>query len=334
MSDPGQGIAVLVNANAKRGGRRVAAEIGRALKGANVRLTRTPEEIDEWLRILPEPRCILSAGGDGTAMALLTALRRVKKSGAPFPTVGLLKLGTGNGWARATGAMKLGETLRLLADRSGPLPTRDFGIVDVEGQLCPFAGSGWDGMILNDYKEQLKETKAATFLTKSVYGYLLSIVTRTVPKTVMQSRPTMVVENLGDDAYTIDREGNLVLLPDVKRGTVLYEGTFGVTGFATTADYGGGFRAFPFAERLPGYGNFRVYDGHPLRALSMIRELWFGRHPMPGMSDWFTTGIRMTFGRRVPLQIGGDAVGERRVVEYRLADEKVPLLDWRRLRDG
>ncbi len=332
MSDPGRGIAVLVNANAKRGGRRVAAEIGRALKGANVRLTRTPEEIDQWLRILPDPRCILSAGGDGTAMALLTALRRKNPSG-PFPTVGLLRLGTGNGWARATGALKLGETLRLLAESPGAFPTRDFGVVDVEGQLCPFAGSGWDGMILNDYKDQLKEAKGATLLTKSIYGYLTAIVTRTVPKAVVQKRPSMVVENLGDEVFTIDPAGNLVQLPGAKKGTVLYEGTFGVTGFATTAEFGYGFRAFPFAERLPGFGNFRVYDGHPLRALSSIRPLWFGRHPMPGMSDWFTTGIRMTFNRPVPFQIGGDAVGERRVVEYRLADMKVPLLDWRRLRD-
>jgi hypothetical protein len=49
---PGAGLAILVNANAKRGGRRVAVQIGKALPGANVRLTRTQGEIDAWLRSL------------------------------------------------------------------------------------------------------------------------------------------------------------------------------------------------------------------------------------------------------------------------------------------
>src|SRR5208282_1328691 len=103
VSLPGEGFGILVNANAKRGGRRVAAQIARALPGANVRLTRTPEEVDAWLRGLPSTtRAILPAGGDGTAVALVNALARVFE-GRPFPRVGILPLGTGNAWAHATG---------------------------------------------------------------------------------------------------------------------------------------------------------------------------------------------------------------------------------------
>ncbi|HXN33889.1 MAG TPA: hypothetical protein VN894_18595, partial [Polyangiaceae bacterium] len=50
----GSGLAVLVNANAKRGGRRLAVQIARALPGARVRLTKTAGEIDAWLRTLPK----------------------------------------------------------------------------------------------------------------------------------------------------------------------------------------------------------------------------------------------------------------------------------------
>src|SRR5262245_8083580 len=103
----GDGMHVLVNANAKRGGRRVAAQIARALPAATVRLTRAPEEIEGWLRTLPRSRCLLSAGGDGTAVALLNALDRVVPAGAAFPPVGALPLGTGNAWAHALGARKL-----------------------------------------------------------------------------------------------------------------------------------------------------------------------------------------------------------------------------------
>ena len=49
------------------------------------------------------------------------------------------------------------------------------------------------------------------------------------------------------------------------------------------------------------------------------------------MHDWFTTGVRMTFSRPVPLQIGGDAVGMRQSVDFRYAGRDVAMLDWRRM---
>ncbi len=52
---PGAGLGVLVNANAKRGGRRVAVQIAQRLSGSKVRLTKTIEEIESWLRILGRP---------------------------------------------------------------------------------------------------------------------------------------------------------------------------------------------------------------------------------------------------------------------------------------
>lgn len=104
---PGTGLAILVNANAKRGGRRVAVQIARALPGARVRLTKSEREIDAWLRLLPPMRAVLSAGGDGTAVALVNALARVTPPEEPLPTLGVLPLGTGNGWAHALGAPKL-----------------------------------------------------------------------------------------------------------------------------------------------------------------------------------------------------------------------------------
>ena len=139
----GDGLAILVNANAKRGGRRIAAQIGRFLPGARVRLTRTPEEVDAWLRTLRDPRCVLAAGGDGTAIALVNAMNRVKRADEAFPPLGILPLGTGNAWARSTGARKLDRALRLLTSVPLRIPTRRFGLVECEGTLTSFAGCGW-----------------------------------------------------------------------------------------------------------------------------------------------------------------------------------------------
>src|SRR5258708_8430259 len=117
---PGSGMAILVNPNAKRGGRRVAVQIARALPGASVRLTKSTQEIDAWLRMLPKPRTVLAAGGDGTAVALVNALARVTPEGEPFPTLGVLPLGTGNGCAHALRPPKLHPFLAPLPPPPGP----------------------------------------------------------------------------------------------------------------------------------------------------------------------------------------------------------------------
>ena len=328
----GAGLAVLVNANAKRGGRRVAAQIARALPGASVRLTRSAHEVDSWLSLLPPPRAVLAAGGDGTAVALINALSRVTPAGQAMPVVGILPLGTGNGWAHALGAPKLHHCLQLLgSNRHGPLPTRSCGLVDVEGTLAHFAGSGWDAMILHDYQRQLEVSKGPSkHLTKSVYGYLTAMLLRTTPRVALYGNPHVVIENLGDVVYALDGHGVPRLMTEARRGTVLYDGPVGTASCSTCPEFGYRFRAFPFAERMPGFMSVRAYDRGALDAVASIPLLWKGRHPLRGMNDWLATHIRMTFSRDVQVQIGGDAHGMRRTIEYRAYDKPVKLVDWRR----
>lgn len=338
----GAGLAILVNANAKRGGRRVAVQIAPVLGAASVRLTKKQGEIDDWLRHLMTQarrdgregplRCVLSAGGDGTAIALVNALDRVYPKDAPLPAVGILPLGTGNGWARALGAPKLDRCLRLLASAVDPLPVRAYNVFRVDGQLAHFAGCGYDAMILDDYKSQLIEGKGlATYFTKSVYGYLAATFTRTVPRVIVQGLPNVIIENLGDDAYTMSADGKLLRLHDAGHGAVLYDGPAGVASAGTTSEFGYGFKAFPFAQRVPGYMNLRVYDRGGAASVVNIPRLWKGQHPLPGMHDWFVTKARMTFSRPMALQIGGDAAGFRRTIEFEVSPRVLHLLDWRRL---
>lgn len=325
-------LAILVNANAKRGGRRVAAQIARALPGASVRLTRTAQEVDAWLRTLPAPWAVLAAGGDGTAVALVNALARVTPEGRPLPPLGLLPLGTGNGWAHSLGAPKLHRCLALLAGASGRLPSRQCGLVDVDGTLAHFAGTGWDAMILDDYKKQLEASKGpGRHISKSVYGYLSATLLRTLPRVAVYGNPHVIIENLGDAVFDLGPDGAPRRMEGVARGAVLYDGRVGITSVGTCPEFGYRFKAFPFAERMPGYLSVRAYGGGPFGALASIQGLWKGAHPMSGMHDWLVTHVRMTFSRPVPLQIGGDACGMRRTVEYRAAGRGVRMMDWRRL---
>ena len=328
----GTGLAIIVNANAKRGGRRVAAQIARALPGGRVRLTSTIDEITAWLRTLEAPRCVLAAGGDGSAIALVNALNRVTPAGVPFPPIGVLPLGTGNAWAHATGAKKLHAALRLLVRPPDELPTRRYGLVDCEGTLTHFAGSGWDAQILDDYKRQLATSKGPAYrVNKTAYGYVSATLFRTAPKTILFGRPHVILENLGDEVFTITADRKLLRLAGVKHGDVLYDGMSSVAAASTCPEFGYGFRAFPFAERMLGMINVRIYDRSAPAAVVSIPKLWRGQHPLLGMHDWFATAIRMTFSRPVPLQIGGDAVGMRQSIEFRYGGRGVAMLDWRRM---
>jgi diacylglycerol kinase family enzyme len=328
----GSGLAVLVNSNAKRGGRRVAVQIARILPGASVRLTKTTQEIDAWLRMLPRPRALLAAGGDGTAVALVNALARVMPGAEPLPPVGILPLGTGNGWAHALGAPKLHRCLELLAGASGPLPMRRCGLLEVEGTLAHFAGSGWDAMILEDYKRQLEASKGpGRRFSKSVYGYLSATLLRTAPKVALFGNPHLLIENMGDDVFVVDRDGKPRRLEGAGRGAVLYDAPAGAAAAGTCPEFGYGFKAFPFAERMPGFVSIRAYDRSAVGALASIPLLWKGAHPLGGMHDWLATHVRMTFSRPVSLQIGGDAHGMRRTIEFRAANRELKMVDWRRL---
>lgn len=334
----GVGIAVLVNANAKRGGRRVAVQIARELPAAQVRLTKSQGEVDAWLReILPrrQPLCFLAAGGDGTAISLVNALARVVPEG-PLPPVGFLKLGTGNAWANVVGAPKLSVSLDLLRTarkRGVGLPLRRFGLVDCNGTLSCFAGCGWDAQILNDYKDQLAASKGPPrFFAKSVYGYLTAMLFRTAPKTILFGRPHVIIENLGDEVYTMTADQKLLRLAEVGHGAVLYDGPASVAGAATIAEYGYHFKAFPHAERFLGMINVRIYDRTAGGAIGSIPRLWRGTYPLRGMHDWFAKSVRMTFSRPMPLEIGGDAVGLHRSIELSVSPREALVLDWRMLR--
>jgi diacylglycerol kinase family enzyme len=330
---PGEGLFILVNANAKRGGRRVAVQLTRALPGARVRLTKSISEVEGWLRTIlgnQAPRCVLSAGGDGSAVALLNALDRVVPEGEPFPKIGALPLGTGNAWAHALGARKLDGCVRALSRHEGSIPTRRYSLFRCDGQLTFFGGCGWDAQILDDYRQQVEHSPSSR-LAKSVWGYLSAMLTRTVPKVLLRGRPHVTIENLGDEVYTVDEGSRLRRIEGARRGTILYEGMASVAGAATCPEFGYGFKAYPFAERLLDRLNIRIYDRRALAAVVDIPKLWRGQHPMRGMQDWFASEVRMTFSRPVPLQIGGEAVGQRLTVEFKQSDRKVDALDWRML---
>lgn len=346
-------IAALVNVRARRGSEAVAQTLHHELPGARVCVSRSLEDAAEFAREIAEdpPELLLSAGGDGTAIALLNAMRalRSRESSRPAgsappsadeiadarrfaPALGVLPLGTGNGWAHVTGAHAWRRSLRELgsARRSGrPLKFRRFDLVETCGMLGHFAGTGWDAELIDDFhaqKEGLGVLPAS--MRKGLAGYLNGLVTRMVPRHLMRPRVEVEIENLGEDAMTIDAMGRPAKLRGGEHGKILYRGPTSVCAAGTSEEWGFGFRAFPFAGAVRGRICLRNYGKPAATALLASRRLWRGEHPLEGMSTWMVTRVRATFSRPVPFQIGGDRIGHRDVVEYGVAPLEVDLLDW------
>lgn len=327
-------IALVVNLNARRGSQRFAEFARSVLPNSRVIATRSVDEVERFVDELGSPRVILSGGGDGTACGILDALRHRNRE---FPTLGLVKLGTGNAWAIGTHAPSPRRAVKRLAralERGHTeLPTSDFSLVEVEGRLTPFAGAGWDAELLHDYKLQKQALpKSLQRFATGGLAYAVSIFSRTILRNVLhRERARVRLINLGEDALTFDPHGNVVRVPAGGVGACLYEGPYGVAGAGTTAELGFGFKALHFARRMPGRMHVRVYAATAAEATWHLPDLWRGTHPIPHSHDFLLTHCRMEFDREVPVEIGGDAIGLRKSLEYRIAPQIVPVLDWSKL---
>ncbi len=335
-SDNAMNIAVMVNLRARHSSERVGGMVQRFFPRARLALTRSLDEARTWIseQLRPNPPTLLLAGGgDGTITGLLNELR---EQGLSLPAIGVLPLGTGNAWARVTGAPKPSVALSHLAACGERLPPlRLFSLVRVENKVAPFAGTGWDAEMLQDFKDQLAKFPPGPLreVNAGLRGYLGAMFTRTIPRhTFGAGDPKVKVYNLGSPALTVDERGSVMPLPRGETGALLYEGPAGVAGAATTPEWGFGFKAFPFAQAVPHRLSVRVYGAGVLEATRNMFKLWRGQHPMPKMHDFFVERLRMDFDREVPFQMGGDVMGMRRSLEFSLAQESVQLVDWRQLR--
>src|SRR5262249_22308495 len=143
-------------------------------------------------------------------------------------------------------------------------------------------------------------------------GYLHGMFTRTIPRHVLQ-RDMVEVEltNTGSDALVIDRDGRAVPLLRRGAGQGVHRGPASVCAAGTSPEWGFGFRAFPFAGKVPRRFCMRAYAGGPIEATLRMRSLWRGAHPVDKMHTWLLDRCRATFSRPVPFQVGGDRLGHR-----------------------
>jgi diacylglycerol kinase family enzyme len=357
-------LVAVVNERARRGGASVARMFERELvsrlpgehrRGSSVVLTRSLDDLDRAAQALASdpPDLVIAAGGDGTAIGLLNAVRRAKQSQEAqrghvaelrsahtksLLNLAFMKLGTGNGWANASGAPDVRRSIEVLlrtVSRRERLPFRRFDLVEIEGLVAHFAGTGWDAELIDDFHAQKTDVSVLPpAVRRGLLGYLNGLVTRAVPRNLKLPRVEVSIENAGEAALGIDARGLPFEIPNTAPGSsnaLLYHGPVSVCAVGTSDQWGFGFKAFPFARAMPGRFNLRMFVGSTVSALSRVPLLWTGKHPLDGMLTWLLSACDASFSRQVPFQIGGDLLGHRDKIRYGLAAEKVDVLDFHEL---
>lgn len=314
-------VAIILNKNAKRVGRRVRRQVEAiAPPGADVFFTESLEQARFITRRVVDSGygLVVTGGGDGTvANTIAQVLSHAEARGLPVPRFAVLKLGTGNAVADFLGAGDYRDDLRQLESAV----FRPMNLLNIDGVRSPFAGFGWDAFILNNY-DRMRTVAERFFLTRALFktvgGYLVAGVGKSVPE-LMVRRPSWQVRviNTGGIGLRVDSLTGQVV-ERIAPGAVAYEGRVRLACFGTAPYYGFKFNIMPFAAKRPGMFQLRLVDMSPMAALRRLHAAWNGRLDHPGVTDLQLTACRLEFDEPAPLQIAGDAAGERMSVEVRV----------------
>ena len=311
----------------------------------DVYVTHTIEQSDQSLDEIIEKRypLVLCGGGDGTAMRIIEQMRlKVSKHNASggnyqVPKFGLLKLGTGNGWAGITRMPNGVEPIWVIRQHTmDQLLFSKFNMMEAENRLFHFGGFGYDALVLNDYIDMKKNyTEGFKWkLANSLVGYLGTIFAKSIPKITIESfnLNVRVINESDQPVYKCSHSKGLEET-DYKKGDTLYEGKCQASVFGTTSDYGFGLKVMPWAMTKKGYFQVRTSDVGAMIPLMNIKRLWQGKIEHPRIYDFLVTEARLEFEDESPFQLGGDPEGYRQSLHVKTSDFLPEVLDFRDMKD-
>uniref|UniRef100_A0A6V2JB40 DAGKc domain-containing protein n=1 Tax=Ditylum brightwellii TaxID=49249 RepID=A0A6V2JB40_9STRA len=170
-----------------------------------------------------------------------------------------------------------------------------------KGDLCFFAGVGFDSLMLDDFKSIKAWSRKTGFLTNqlsSVMGYCVALVVKTLPKTVIKGKHRIKVDLMTRDteALFVDHRRGDVVLPvssgigrsssgpssnkeeKEKTATKIFSGVTGILAAGTSPFYGGGLRLFPFARVTTNKMHLRVGRINPMVGFVNIPKIFEGSY--------------------------------------------------------
>ena len=330
-------LAVLLNENARKVGKRVKKKFADTYPKVNLYTSKTLEEARAKVREIVHGghEKIICGGGDGTLVAFLSHLKEeideYKRSHGEDknpPEIGILSLGTGNGWAYSIGASNWKKTLEKIHSENYTLTP--FSLIESEGFLFHFAGFGWDAAVLNNYIEERVKHEGTKWEKwfKSIFGYLYAVFVKTVPREILRYRPIWCkIVNHGDEVYLGSLKRGIVPI-SVKPGQTLYEGPVNAVLLGTTEFYGFSLKVLPYARSKSGFLHLRIGHVKPMSVILRTSSIWKGRVEMDGIYDYLAKDIEFHFKKPMPFQIGGDAMGYRTHLRAKVSDLIVNIMDF------
>lgn len=327
-------VAVVLNKNARAVTARQVRRMEQLHGQGDVYLSESAEHSRRIATTLVERGygTVLFGGGDGTFVCCLNdLLAACERQGQPLPRIGVLRLGTGNAMGYYLGVEP--PTLRGLRtelDRAArhDTPEHEVALLSVDGRLAPFAGTGLDSQILEDYAATTRALDKVGLgpILASTVRYALAVALRSVPRFMMRRLPQVEVINVGGPAYAIGPDGNPDPVP-LPRGTVLYRGPCTLAGAATVPCYGFGVRIFPYADLRRDRFHVRCTDASALEAVSHLPSVLKGTYVSPSLRDFLCDAVEIHMEHPVPMQIGGDLQKSRRdFMRIELAPQTVRML--------
>ena len=231
-----------------------------------------------------------------------------------------------------------------------------------KGDLCFFAGVGFDSLMLDDFKSVKRWSLKTGFLPRilgSVVGYSVALVTLTLPKALTRGEHKIHVTLKTSDEETLwvdHRPGDYVKqVAKAEPGqaedkpVTIFSGITGICCAGTSPYYGGGLRLFPFARLTLDNMHLRLGRINPLVGFVNIPRIFEGSYREPserfGVIDFigkdFQVDVKRTRrsnihtdtnernGRRgFPFQHSGESQGNFERFRLRATNRKVRFVNF------
>jgi diacylglycerol kinase family enzyme len=314
-------VVAIVNANARRLGSRMRDKLERALPGG-VRFTGSLDEARTTIRaeIRRGADLIVLGGGDGTVVMGLTLIGEACRAGGRRePAIAILRLGSGNAIADATGASEdVVEDLARVSRGGGT--RREMPLLSVLGVRAPFVGMGVDALLLEDHAavdRVVERVPVARRLMGGATRYALAVALRSVPRFAAGARPRAAVTNLGAPAVEMRRTGPTGR--EEGAGERLWEGTCTLVAGATIPFFGFGLKMFAFAGARRDRFHLRCGDAGLFEIMRSTPAAFRGEYFSDHVTDFLCERVRIDLDRETAIEAGGELLGRRDHVELAMS---------------
>jgi diacylglycerol kinase family enzyme len=323
--------AFLLNRNARSVTDKLVERLAAVVPAGDLFLSRTMEDASVFARTIARRGYgqVFLGGGDGTLVTTMNLLRQHSRDeGLTMPTLGVLKLGTGNAMATALGAQDpLVDASHVL--QHGAAIEKDVDFVETEdGLLTPMAGMGYDGAVLNDYmwlKQRVKGSPVGRAVAEGVGGYLGAMLFRSVPNEIRRPPAHLKIRSTHDAVFMRPtRAGDVA--EHIPAGTVLFEGKAATVCVGSIPFFGFGFTMFPFAMTKAGHMQLRVVASSvPSILANLYPAVWKGTWRHPQLLDFLVKDVEVESDQPLPYQVAGDAAGSQTHLRFKVASQPVKM---------